>query len=205
MKKIIYILTNEAMPKHIKIGITDNLVQRLNSLDRTNLPLPFICYHASIVDDAEKVERAILNSFIDKRVRNNREFLEIEPEKILPILLLVEKENATPKNEYLNATEEEIQEIESIRKRRENFNFDMVNIKVGEELVFLPAEEIKAIVKDNKNILVNNELCTLSGFASKYLGYRVAGPLYWSYRGIILEDLRNKVEDGESLNSIFSN
>ena len=39
---IVYILTNEAMPGLIKIGLTNATVeQRMLSLDTTSVPLPF--------------------------------------------------------------------------------------------------------------------------------------------------------------------
>ena len=53
MSEIVYILTNEAMPGYVKIGMTNNsLLERMKQLDRTNIPLPFECYYACEVENA---------------------------------------------------------------------------------------------------------------------------------------------------------
>jgi len=60
MSRIIYVLTNAAMPELVKIGITDGEVaDRIRQLDTTSVALPFECFYAAEVVDAEKVERAI--------------------------------------------------------------------------------------------------------------------------------------------------
>ncbi len=51
----VYILTNESMPDIIKIGITDNLSRRLRDLDNTSTPLPFECFYALEVEDAQGI------------------------------------------------------------------------------------------------------------------------------------------------------
>jgi len=45
---IVYVLSNEAMPGLIKIGLTkrDELEARLNELYSTGVPLPFTCEYA---------------------------------------------------------------------------------------------------------------------------------------------------------------
>ena len=53
MSGIVYILTNEAMEGLIKIGKTNTSVeQRIKELDNTSLPLPFQCFYAGEVHDA---------------------------------------------------------------------------------------------------------------------------------------------------------
>ncbi|NBO92714.1 MAG: GIY-YIG nuclease family protein, partial [Planctomycetia bacterium] len=49
MADIVYVLTNEAMPGLIKIGLTsDSVESRLTSLSsHTGVPLPFECYFAA--------------------------------------------------------------------------------------------------------------------------------------------------------------
>ena len=62
----VYILRNEAMPGIYKIGITgrDKLEDRINELYKTNIPLPFECEFAAVVEDYEKVEGIIHNASI---------------------------------------------------------------------------------------------------------------------------------------------
>ena len=71
---IIYILINEAMPGYVKIGRTTNLEQRIRSLDTTSVPILF--------------ERQLHDTFLDQRVRSNREFFEISPERAVSAILL---------------------------------------------------------------------------------------------------------------------
>ena len=58
---IVYVLSNEAMPGLIKIGLTtrNELQARINELYTTSVPVPFICEYASRVDDCAKVEQAL--------------------------------------------------------------------------------------------------------------------------------------------------
>ena len=46
--RVVYILTNEAMPGLIKIGYTDKTIEkRMKELSRhSGVPLPFTCYYA---------------------------------------------------------------------------------------------------------------------------------------------------------------
>ena len=65
MDEIVYILTNEAMPDYVKIGRTNNVTRRLTDLDWTNIPLPFECYYAAKVKDANFVEHQLFRIFED--------------------------------------------------------------------------------------------------------------------------------------------
>ena len=79
---IVYVLTNPAMPKLVKIGKTGRGVEtRLNDLYTTGVPLPFECAYAARVEDMDKVEKAFHNAFGPYRVNPRREFFEIEPEQ----------------------------------------------------------------------------------------------------------------------------
>ena len=80
MTEIVYILTNEAMPGYVKIGMTNNsLLERMRQLDRTNIPLPFECYYACEVENARQEEAWLHSIFSDRRVRDEREFFKIDP------------------------------------------------------------------------------------------------------------------------------
>ena len=46
MTGIVYCLENPAMPDLVKIGITQDIEQRIRSLDNTSVPLPFVCFVA---------------------------------------------------------------------------------------------------------------------------------------------------------------
>jgi hypothetical protein len=202
MDNIIYVLINEAMPGYVKIGKTNNLEQRIRSLDTTGVPLPFECFYACKVKDAAFAERQILDAFMDHRVRSSREFFEISPERAVAILKLVEIENVTPKKDFVESKEDQ-QALNRIKERRAIFNFKIVDIPVGAELVFSRDENIKVKVVDNRNVEFNDEIVSLSVAADKILrkmGIQwksVQGPAYWKYEGEILDERRRRFESGE--------
>ncbi|MCG2689899.1 GIY-YIG nuclease family protein [Candidatus Parcubacteria bacterium] len=198
MPDIIYILINEAMPGYVKIGKTNGLEQRIRSLDTTSVPLPFECFYACEVKDADFVEKQLLDAFLDHRVRSTREFFEIAPERAVAALKLVEIKNVTPKKDFVE-TQEDQQALNQARTNRAVFNFKMVDIPVGAELVFSRDENIKAKVVDNRSIEINGEITSLSASAQKILGYNygIAGTDYWMYEGETLDERRRRLETEE--------
>ena len=94
---IVYLLTNPAMPKMVKIGRTGNDIDaRLSQLYSTGVPLPFECAYAAKVADMDKVEKAFHNAFGPYRVNPKREFFSIEPEQAIGLLDLMKLEDMTP-------------------------------------------------------------------------------------------------------------
>ncbi len=189
------------MPGYVKIGKTNNLEQRIRSLDTTGVPLPFECFYACKVKDATFVERQLLDAFMDHRVRSSREFFEIAPERAFAILKLVEIENVTPKKDFVESQEDQ-QALNRAKERRAVFNFKMVDIPVGTELIFSRDENIKARVVDNRSVEFNGEIVSLSVAADKALrnmGIQwksVQGPAYWMYENETLDERRRRFESG---------
>ncbi len=198
MNDIVYILINEAMPGYVKIGKTTNLEQRIRSLDTTSVPLPFECFYACTVKDASFAERQLHDAFLDHRVRSSREFFEIAPERAVAALKLAEIENVTPRKDFVE-TQEDQQALNQARTKRAVFNFNMVDISAGAELVFSRDENIRAKVIDNRSIEFNGETTSLSSSAQKILGYDygVAGTDYWMYEGETLDERRRRFESGD--------
>lgn len=54
---IVYILTNEAMPGYVKIGLTrqNDVGERVRQLDTTAIPVPFEVHYAAYVPDCAKL------------------------------------------------------------------------------------------------------------------------------------------------------
>jgi len=198
MNGIIYILINESMPGYVKIGQTTDLEKRIRSLDTTSVPLPFECFYACTVKDANFVERQLFGAFLDHRVRSSREFFEISPERAVAALKLAEIENVTPKKDFVETQEDE-KAIDQARKRRADFNFTVANIPFGAELLFRQDKNIKAKVVDNHSIEFEGERTSLSKSAQKILGldHGVAGTYYWEYEGETLDERRRRFESGE--------
>jgi hypothetical protein len=197
--EIIYILTNEAMPGYVKVGKTStSLEQRIKELSAsTSVPFPFTCFYACTVKDASFVEHQLHDAFDNNRVNPKREFFQISPERIVSALKLAEIENITPKKDFVESKEDQIA-LNKIRAEiRAKFNFKMVNIPVGAELVFSRDETIKATVLDDRSISLNNKSMSLSASAQKILGYDygVQGTAYWTYEGETLDERRRRIED----------
>jgi hypothetical protein len=196
MSDIVYILTNEAMPDYIKVGITNDIERRVCDLDWTNIPLPFQCYYAAKVENASFVESQIFSIFADQRVRSNREFFRVNPGRVIAAIKLAKPEDITPEKEIIEtpAIHEELEKISSFKKR---FNFEAAKIPVGAELSFIRDESIKAKVLSNSNIELNGEVVSLSAGAKKLLNkpWPAQGPIYWLYEGETLFERRQRIED----------
>jgi len=196
MDEIIYILINEAMPDYIKIGRTNDILRRINDLDWTNMPLPFQCYYAAKVRNVNFVEKQIHTAFADNRVRSNREFFKMNPERIVAIIKLVELENVTP-NRATNETPEIKEELNKIYKKR--YNFEAVEIPLGAELLYIRDKNIKAKVVQGSNVEIGGEIKSLSKAAQDLLkvSYPVQGPIFWVYEDETLDERRRRIESEE--------
>lgn len=163
------------------------------------LCLPFECSYACIVEDFEKVERLLHDAFLDHRVRSNREFFEVSPGRAVSVLKLVEIEDVTPKKDFVQTQEDQKALDKARTKRRSRFNFRMVDIAVGAELIFSRDENIKAKVVDDHLIEFNGEIISLSLSAQRILNlnYSISGTEYWTYEGETLDDRRWRLESEE--------
>ena len=202
MTKIVYILTNQSMPDTIKIGITDNLDRRIRELDNTSTPLPFECYYAVEVEDAKAIEKKIHEGLDDKRIRQSREFFNATPEQAKALLEIAEVmggKNVTPTEDIVE-TPQDKQALDNARKKRKRFNFSMVNISAGTILKFVKDNSITCEVVDDSKVKFRDKVTSLSDAADiilREMGYDwegVQGPLWWSYKGKSLRDLRYESE-----------
>ncbi len=203
----VYILTNESMPDIIKIGITDNLFRRLKELDNTSTPLPFECFYALEVEDAQSIEKLLHEAFDDKRVRQNREFFNCPPEQAKSALKIAEKmggRDVTPK-EVVVETEQDKQALDSAKKKKGRVDyFGVLGINDGEILTFSKDQTITCEVKENGQVLFRDELTSLSGSALiivSEMGYnwqQVRGAGYWCYKGTTLLDLYQQSQDSKN-------
>ena len=128
MEGSVYVLTNPAMPGYVKIGKTDNLEERLKSLDRTSTPLPFQCEYAAEVNDADKVEKILHDIFETeedklavektntKRSRFNFEMVKINPGAEL-YFTKDENVKCVVKDKYLVEFENSSQSLTEVTKK----------------------------------------------------------------------------------------
>lgn len=85
----VYILTNPSFREDwVKIGRTQNMDERLRSLDTTALLLPFKKYATLQTVKYEKAEKHVhhyIETFTNLRIRDKREFFNVKPEQALKI------------------------------------------------------------------------------------------------------------------------
>lgn len=195
---IVYVLSNEAMPGLIKIGLTkrDELEARLNELYSTGVPLPFTCEYACRVKDCKAVENALHTAFTKDRVNPAREFFRTSVEYVKPILELLKVEDITnaveqDMNTSINSTE--IEALNNYKKRRPQLNFEEMGIPVGAELVMnYNDQQYKSIVKTYRTVVYNEEEYYLSALTALIMEAKhphVHPTPHWSYNGKLLSDI----------------
>ena len=198
----VYVLINESMPGYVKIGKTSGLVtDRMKALDSTGVPLPFECFYAAKVIDMNFVESQLHDAFGDTRVRQRREFFEIDPARVAAALRLCALEDVTPRDDVVE-TEDDQFAIDKARSRGGMFNIARIGIEEGATLVFAKDEGVTAKVKSAHEIEFEGNTTSLTAAALviiKRLGYtwkQIQGPQYWMYAGETLFERKNRL-DGE--------
>ncbi len=206
-KGIVYILTNNAMPGIIKIGITTNLKARMSQLDTTGVPLPFKCHYAVEVEDYENKEKGIHDAFSDNRIRPNREFFKLSPEKAVAILKIIGGKEIKTEDEMIDQDGNTLETTPKLEKEfRGKFTFKEVNIPKGSELIFsrtFPNDEEKkcTVADDQRAVMYEGKIYSLSSLALKLiheLGYKwktIQGPAFWKYEDELLIDRRDRIEE----------
>lgn len=199
---IVYILSNPAMPGLVKIGKTNNLQNRLNSLFSTGVPIPFRCVYAKRVKNYSKVESKLHNGLRSMRENPNREFFRIAEDEVINFLEMVEGEDITPREDRFEDKEDEVAFGRATRIGQ-RFNFEMVGIKIGSMLHFIRDENITCkVISKNKVEFEGSEhsLSSAGLIATNRFGFNwksVAGPLNWKFEGEILDERRKRYESGD--------
>ena len=193
---IVYVLTNPAMPKLVKIGKTGRGVEtRLNDLYTTGVPLPFECAYAARVEDMDKVEKAFHNAFGPYRVNPRREFFEIEPEQAIGLLDLMKLEDMTPAMQA-QAEQVDVQAKASAEKlkrsRRPSLNYLEMGIPIGSTLLYQGDGETTCTVADGRKVNFEGRTLSLSKLTAELRqdpDRAIRGPAHWSFNGRLLNDL----------------
>ena len=211
---IIYILTNDAMPGYIKIGMTSGTIEkRMKELDTTGVPLPFRCHYAVSVEDCKTKEKLIHDAFADHRRRNNREFFELAPERAVSILKALGGKEITTDNSMVGEggvlKDEDIRN-DSDKKGKKQYDFAAVGIKPGAMLEFArPLKDgtvLKCTVNDpthKKKVSFNGVDYSLSELTRKIMKEHFGinwkqykGPDFFKYRGEILSERKSRMLGG---------
>lgn len=194
---IVYILTNEAMPGYVKIGLTrqNDVGERVRQLDNTSIPVPFECYFAAYVPDCAKLERTMHFVFGEKRARRSREFFMIDPDLAKAIIELVADSKVDVTDVEQSIDQAERRDIEQLRRRREVRTFTSLNVPIGATLTFAKDPDITCTVSQPRKVRLRGEEMSPSAAALRVvheLGYdwsAVSGMDYWQFDGVKLSHL----------------
>lgn len=200
MSDVVYVLTNQAMPGLVKIGLTSGPIERrMRELDTTGIPLPFECFAAWEVSNASDAERALHVAFGDHRIRERREFFRISPDKPTAILKAFGTRDVTPRGDVVEDEEDE-RALDKARARRPRFSFDMIGLDEGVLLHSVFDNEVTCRVAQNNKVDFRGEVMSLSQSAlivAHETGRNwkaVAGPDFWKFEDEPLSSLRNAEE-----------
>lgn len=200
MPDTVYVLTNEAMPGLVKIGLTTDTVEgRMTTLSSaTGVPLPFECYFAAEVKDCARLEKILHQLFAEARLNPRREFFRLDPEKVVLAISIGEFKEITPGTAQVEPEEQEA--LEKIKARRPRLRLDTIGIKPGDVLSLTRDESIQATVAADGKVEYEGELLSPSAAALKALrklGYQTpsaSGSEYWIFQGETLDERRRRLE-----------
>ena len=198
---LVYILTNPSMPKHIKIGFTTNLKNRLRELDTTGVPTPFEPYFTIKTAKYRVLEKVIhreLDKLTDTRARANREFFEIEPELARDLLLNISSLlDDAEVDDFGNVTAaDSVNADGSVKPVSSRTTFAMLGIPVGTELEPITERYPKVVTIDDSNLvrLENGEEKAISRVAVDVTGHARNGFMCYRLNGVLLSDMRKKID-----------
>lgn len=196
---IVYVLINPSMPGLVKIGMTtrDNLDTRMRELYGTGVPVPFECAYACKVktSDCTKIEKALHTAFAPNRINANREFFQIKPEQAKAILELFNKEDITQEiteeidNDLTSEDKSASAKINS--SRRPPLNYFEMGMKKGDILVFTKNPNITIEIIDEKKVLYQEQIYSLTGITKKLLAipHAIQPTGYWLFDNKNLRDI----------------
>lgn len=215
VKGYVYILTNKSFRDDwVKIGKSSRPVDvRSRELDNTAVPLPFDVYATMQTEKFAEIEKIIhkqIDRLTDLRIRQNREFFNVHPAQALDILLdlavaiddavIMKYEGGKPYQVYPEIEKPEKKENHDKKPQRKPFEFSMVDLSVGDIVVF-DALNLEVKVAGTNKIEYEGRLWSLSAFCGTYLPEEkqnssgaYQGPKFFSYNGKTLWDIRLEKE-----------
>lgn len=218
-KGYVYILTNKSFRDDwVKIGKSSRPVDvRSKELDNTAVPLPFDIFATMQTSKYAEIERIIhkqIDRLTDLRIRQSREFFNVQPEQALEILLdlatafddavIMKYEDGKPYQIYpVNEVPKEKKPEK--KEQRKPFAFSMVGLKVGDVVTFDPLKIEVKVAGENK-IEHESRLWSLSNFTATFIPDEMRnhsdayqGPKYFSYEGKTLWEIRLEKEKNDKL------
>ena len=209
----VYILTNPSFREDwVKIGKSSRPVDvRSKELDNTAVPLPFEIFATMKTVKYNEVEKLVhknIDRLSDLRIRQNREFFNVPPQIALDIFYDIEKiiddAEVTVYQDNKPIVECEGKELQKREVKRPRFKFSMCDIKIGEEVTFIPTGITVKVASDD-SIEYEGRIYKLSPFVGTFMPENqrntsgaYQGAKYFSYNGKVLDEIRKEKEIGMS-------
>lgn len=209
MSGVIYILKNPSFPDYVKLGYADDVEARLKELNCSEaIPYAFRIFATYEVESrlTDKELHKIIDSLnpelrsideIDGK-RRIREFYAMSAEDAYAILESIAKiSGTTDRLKLYEISKREIVDealAESVKKRRGVWKFSQYGLTKGDKLVFVKDTSMDITIADERHVMCNGELRTLSSISDAFFGYSTAGPNYFTYEGKLLADIREEIE-----------
>lgn len=193
-KGYIYIMTNPCLQGMVKIGYATDVEERRKQLSTTALPYEYeiyATYETSGKLEDKKLHKLIDNLNPDLRVSKNREFFVMGPQDAYELLEAIATiSGSQDKLKKIKVATPTLQQ----KAKRPPVNFSKCNIPMGAELVFVDDANIKVTVVNDRKVMYNNELTSLSAIAKMVKGYPVAGPMCFTYNGKLVSDIAEETQ-----------
>lgn len=216
MSGVIYILTNPSFPEYVKIGYAANIKKRLSQLNRSEcIPFAFRVY--AVYEVSKPLQDKELHGLIDRlnpELRaidsfggktRTKEFYAMSAEEAYALLESIAKlsetsdklQRLTPEGHEINDEEMAAAIQKEVKERRSPFSFSKCGIHKGAKIELINHPGVVATVAGDREIKYRGELYSLSSLAQKILQapYPLQGPVYWTYEGKKLQDIRMEKEE----------
>ena len=189
----IYILTNKSFKDNcIKIGYSTNVEKRVRDLSGTGLPYDYEIYATYEIPASSSADKSLhdliqmLNPSL--RITKNREFFDIDPKAAYAMLedIAIIHNRLDKLKLYID---EEVDKEET-HKKGEIFSFAKCQIPVGSIITYIDDTSIEVKVVDDRKIEYQGEILYMTTLAKRLTGksYGVAGPLFFMYNGVPLQE-----------------
>lgn len=202
----IYILVNPAFSNLVKIGYADNVQKRVKTLNsNSGLPDPYHVYATYKVK--KRLEDLKLHKLIDSldsdlRHAKNKEFYEMTPEKAYAILSAIAEINGDEdllvfnpyQDDFINKISPKKNEKDTPQSRKPPVNFAKCSIPVGAELVYIEDPSVVCTVADDRKVLYNGQITSLSAISNGIKGHHTQGSFYFTYNGKRVSDIAKETQ-----------